>query len=60
MSKYFLPIFLLVITTSLMFSQTVVLPDNWLFRTGDDLSYKGISIDETGWVNINVPGNWED
>lgn len=60
MNKYFLPIFLLVITTSLMFSQTVVLPDNWLFRTGDDLSYKGISIDETGWVNINVPGNWED
>ena len=60
MTKYLLLIFLLVILTLSMVSQTVVLPDNWLFRTGDDPSYKEISIDESGWVNINVPGNWED
>jgi hypothetical protein len=43
-----------------LFPQTIVLPDNWLFRTSDDPSYKDINLDESGWVNINVPGNWED
>jgi GH15 family glucan-1,4-alpha-glucosidase len=51
--------------TSLLFStlvsaQTIVLPDNWVFKTGDDLSYGKIGVDELNWTKIKVPGNWED
>ena len=60
MNKYFLSLIFSVIFTTALFSQTIVLPDNWLFKTGDDPSYKNINLDESGWVNINVPGNWED
>ncbi len=60
MKKYFLSLIFSVFCTVSLLSQTIVLPDNWLFKTGDDPSYKEISIDESGWVNINVPGNWED
>jgi len=60
MKKYFMPLILTAFFTASLFSQTIVLPDNWLFRTGDDLSFKEINLAESGWVNINVPGNWED
>lgn len=46
--------------TSTIFSQTIVLPDNWIFKIGDDPSFSAENIDESGWVKTKVPGNWED
>ncbi|NWF88068.1 MAG: hypothetical protein HXY50_01255 [Ignavibacteriaceae bacterium] len=46
--------------SQILLAQTFVLPDNWLFKTGDDISYKDENIDESNWVRIRVPGNWED
>jgi GH15 family glucan-1,4-alpha-glucosidase len=53
-------IFISLFFSAIVFSQTIVLPDNWIFRTGDDLAYGNITIDELNWTKIKVPGNWED
>lgn len=45
---------------SVVFSQTIVLPDNWIFRTGNDSAFSAENIDESEWIKIKVPGNWED
>ncbi|MFZ2322507.1 MAG: hypothetical protein WAV89_02300 [Ignavibacteriaceae bacterium] len=60
MKKKFHSLFLIVFITTINYPQTVVLPDSWLFKTGDDLSYSQININESNWTKINVPGNWED
>jgi len=57
--KYFL-LTLLALISRVILSQSIVLPDKWIFKTGDDISYKNEQIDETGWIKIRVPGNWED
>jgi sialate O-acetylesterase len=55
---YFLPLFLLLY--QFIHSQTIVLPDNWIFTIGDDPAYKNEVVDESKWIKIRVPGNWED
>jgi len=51
-------VFLFIAST--IFSQTIVLPDNWIFKIGDDPSFSAENIDESNWVKTKVPGNWED
>lgn len=53
-------LFISLFFASGIFSQTIVLPDDWIFRTGDDPSFSEENIDESEWVKIKVPGNWED
>jgi GH15 family glucan-1,4-alpha-glucosidase len=53
-------LFTSLLLSTLVSAQTIVLPENWIFKTGDDLSYGKISIDESNWTKIKVPGNWED
>lgn len=35
------------------------LTGTWKFRTGDDDSWKGVSVDDTKWTNVIVPTYWE-
>lgn len=58
--KSFLIIPIIFFINTFFYSQTIILPDNWIFKTGDDNSYKNETIDELQWTSIRVPGNWED
>jgi hypothetical protein len=40
-------------------AQTLPLPDQWRFRTGDDSLYARPGYDDAGWAEINVPAPWE-
>lgn len=39
--------------------QTILLPERWSFKTGDDPSYALPGTDETGWGTLDVPDWWE-
>ncbi len=41
-------------------AQILAFPETWLFRTGDDLQYKAVECDDSGWQSIRVPGQWEN
>ena len=36
------------------------LAGKWLFKTGDNLEWKNIELDDGGWKEIHVPKRWED
>ncbi len=40
-------------------SQTILLPDRWQFRTGDDTSYPNPAYDDSRWKPVDVPMPWE-
>jgi GH15 family glucan-1,4-alpha-glucosidase len=40
-------------------AQTILLPDRWLFRTGDDSAYALPAFHDAGWGTIEVPAWWE-
>lgn len=39
--------------------EKIEISGKWLFRIGDDLKWKEEKIDEFGWVEIQVPSQWE-
>ncbi len=39
--------------------QTILLPERWHFRTGDDSSYASPGAGEAGWGMLDVPDWWE-
>ncbi len=41
------------------FSQTILLPERWQFKTGDDSSYAHPAFDDSGWKTLDVPSPWE-
>lgn len=51
---------ILLLWSTGLFAQIIELPDKWLFRTGDDSSYKEISIDDSAWDSIYIPAAWEE
>lgn len=57
MKKLFL---LFLYLNFISFTQEITFPDKWLFKTGDDSSYKLIELDDSNWENISVPQNWEN
>ncbi|MGA9118424.1 MAG: beta galactosidase jelly roll domain-containing protein [Bacteroidota bacterium] len=40
-------------------SQTILLPERWHFRTGDDSSFALTATSEAGWGMLDVPDWWE-
>jgi GH15 family glucan-1,4-alpha-glucosidase len=40
-------------------AQTVLLPERWLLKTGDDSSYKSVDLNDRSWTRVHVPSNWE-
>lgn len=57
--KLFLAALILVSQLYLQ-AQSISLPSQWLFKTGDDLSFKKENFDDRGWEIQYIPGNWEN
>ncbi|MBU2447288.1 MAG: hypothetical protein KJ666_17180 [Bacteroidetes bacterium] len=45
---------------SIVISQTITFPSDWLFKLGDDPNYKSTYLDDSNWDNIKVPTHWEN
>jgi GH15 family glucan-1,4-alpha-glucosidase len=50
---------LVLFAAALTHSQTILLPDRWQFKTGDDSAYASPSYDDRDWKVIDVPSPWE-
>lgn len=50
----------LVLCTITLSAQVISLPSKWLFKTGDNSSYKEIGLDDKSWAEIEVPSWWEN
>jgi GH15 family glucan-1,4-alpha-glucosidase len=51
---------LLIFSSTTVSSQTVNLPKEWKFITGDNIQYKEENFDDVAWEKIKVPSYWED
>ena len=50
---------LAVVLPSLVFNQTLLLPERWSFRTGDDPTYARPETSDSAWGMMGVPDWWE-
>jgi GH15 family glucan-1,4-alpha-glucosidase len=41
------------------YAQTIKLPQDWLLKVGDDISYKEPGFDDSGWQRVKIPTTWE-
>ena len=57
--KYFFIILFLVLSVKL-FSQTIILPDSWKFKTGDSTDYSNPNFNDSPWTLLDVPDYWEN
>jgi len=48
----------LFFVSNFSFSQTILLPERWLFSTTDSLIYSKASFDDKEWNHIDVPSSW--
>ena len=53
-------IVLLICIISTINAQVINLPQKWLFKTGDNSSYKELNYNDKSWNSIPVPSMWED
>ncbi len=49
-----------ILLSSISLAQEIYLPDIWLFKTGDDSSFKNVNYDDSNWKTIDVPADWEN
>lgn len=52
-------VFILLFTVEFISAQTFSLPNEWKFRTGDNVEYKNPNFDDSGWENHLLPTNWD-
>ncbi len=57
--KIFLILFI-ILFQSYIYSQSISLPSQWLFKIGDDPKYSEVNFDDRTWEYQNIPGNWEN
>jgi GH15 family glucan-1,4-alpha-glucosidase len=60
MRQFIENLFLFSFFQSLAFAQTILLPNEWYFKLGDDSSYKSTRLDDLSWDKIKVPSHWEN
>ncbi len=51
--------FCFILAVPFAYSQTIILPDRWLLKTGDDSSFASPTYDDQAWKLVDVPSPWE-
>lgn len=49
----------IVLSCRFAHAQTMLLPERWLFTTGDKAAYTDVSFDDRNWKTLWVPSPWE-
>ena len=58
--KYTFSLLFLIIFNVVNWAQPISFPEKWLFKTGDDSSYKEFSFNDADWQKIKILSPWEE